>query len=96
MTVAVRAAAVVASLGLLGCFPERDQQQASTGCYSIASPESGVTPHGLVLLNACTGETWVAVRVLLEEAKTGQPAVFTYRWSPLNRNPLESRLQSSS
>lgn len=53
-------------------------------CFTVVSPASkDVEPASLVLLNKCTGATWLLTRVSMPKQKGSNRDVFTFQWSPL-------------
>lgn len=53
--------------------------QSPTPCFAITPMNAGQTLDGYILLNQCTGETWIMSRFINPDA-----ASFTYKWSPLD------------
>jgi hypothetical protein len=48
-------------------------------CFDVLMPPSDSQPAGAILLNRCSGQTWILVRTYQPHAR-GIPA---YRWSPV-------------
>ena len=58
-----------------------DNQGASTACFDVvfrAGQAPGPAPDGAILINRCSGATWMLIRASLDNKGS-----FTYRWSPL-------------
>lgn len=63
---------------LSGCL--QDKAPPSQRCFHV-SPE--VKTIGNIMLNECTGETWLLVRTRLDDKGLSAGGAFTYRWYPL-------------
>jgi hypothetical protein len=61
-------------------------------CWEILSPAQGVSPHSLLKVNKCTGETWILTRTRLSDAKASALASYTFRWRPLLQDEGEAVL----
>lgn len=76
---------------LTGMTPEEyEAAQASRRCYDVVMPPRGgqssiITPVDSILLNRCTGETW-----LLVKTPTGKQGGFSYRWFSVRTNSDEA------
>jgi hypothetical protein len=55
----------------------------SDACFDIARPPTS-TAAGTILLNRCTGETWILLR-----NRTRNGEAFIYRWRPIARGAAE-------
>jgi hypothetical protein len=55
----------------------------SGACFDIARPQTP-TAAGAILLNRCTGETWILTR-----SRTRSGKAFAYRWRPIARGTAE-------
>ena len=69
------------------------QETAGKHCFEITSPEPNVAPRSLVLLDKCTGSSWLLYRAPLND-KQGNQQIFTYRWAPITVEKSEPKLQS--
>ncbi len=65
---------------LTGCLEDKESKQAKDLCFEIYPAEKF---SGQIMLNKCTGESWMLVTTTLMDngKKTG---AFTYRWYPLS------------
>jgi hypothetical protein len=76
---------------LTGMTPEEyEAAQASRRCYDVVMPPRGgqssiITPVDSILLNRCTGETW-----LLVKTPTAKQGGFSYRWFSVRTVPDEA------
>jgi hypothetical protein len=68
-------------LGLASFAPALGQA-AKEDCFQIVSPVPGNAQANLIMLNRCSGASWMLVRSPTE-SKTS-PLDFTYRWMPLS------------
>ena len=68
-------------LGLASFSPALGQA-AKEDCFQIVSPIPGNAQTNLIMLNRCSGASWMLVRGPTE-SKTS-PLDFTYRWMPLS------------
>jgi len=84
--------AVAAGAAMLaGCIPQQLSEQAE--CFFIAASTSQ-QPYAPILLNQCTGESWLLVKTVLAEAKEpGESNTFTYRWMPISKSFFEPTLE---
>jgi hypothetical protein len=56
----------------------------TTMCFTVVSAVSkDVEPASLVLLNKCSGATWLLTRVAVPKQKGSNRDIFTYEWAPL-------------
>jgi hypothetical protein len=61
--------------------PSAHAQDASTNpCWEVTAPS---VQRLLLLINKCTGKTWLLIKVNVRKAKSGLPGVYTYRWRPI-------------
>ena len=94
---------VRATLGLAitllagACGQLTETSRAEPECYVVVSASSGVSPNALVMYNKCTGDSWMLIKVQLQDAdpSKNQKAVFTYRWSPITKEWVEPQLSTS-
>ena len=70
------------------------QERAQHGsCFDVVAAPSETQPAGAILLNRCSGQTWILVRTYQAPAK-GSPGHFVYRWSALASDGIEPRPRS--
>lgn len=62
-------------------------------CYEINPPE---TETRQILLNKCTGDTWLLVKTNLADDKGKDTDSFTFRWYALARDYVEPALSYDS
>ncbi len=67
-------------------------QEIKGECFQVVSPVAGTSPASFLLLNKCSGATWMLVRVLELEGKPGKADYFTYKWLPLSTESESHRL----
>jgi hypothetical protein len=88
MAFALVAWAAEALKDLTGMTPEQyAASEAAHRCYDIVMPPRGgqssvITPQDSILLNRCSGETWVLVK-----APTGKQGNWAYRWFSVRSIP---------
>jgi hypothetical protein len=90
----MRRTIVVATLWL-AFLATAHSQEIKGECFQVVSPVAGTSPASFLLLNKCSGATWMLVRVLESEGKPGKADYFTYKWLPLStgeREPQTVRL----
>lgn len=67
--------------------PINSQQQAPESkpgqCYTVVAPAQGVDPESTILVNGCTGATWLLVRTPVLDVKGKPTKTFTFTWHPL-------------
>ena len=61
-------------------------------CFQVISPVAGTSPASFLLLNKCSGATWMLVRAVGSEGKPGQADYFTYKWLPLSTGDREPQM----
>jgi hypothetical protein len=65
-------------------------------CFEVLMAPRGGTnvlstdPASSILLNRCTGDTWMLVRTTV--SKSGKPEEYTYRWYPISVGTSEALL----
>ena len=75
---------VVAVLG--GCGDNAiGQSSPDPRCYSVGQKVVGVA-GGQILLNACTGDTWLLVQNQIGDAKPGERQTLSYSWYKIDRH----------
>lgn len=70
--------------------------QPSGPCWEITSPAQQVTPQSLVLLNRCSGQTWILEKIFFVDKQDHQTGEFTYRWAPIAVDPDEAKMTMHS
>jgi hypothetical protein len=67
------------------------QETAARGaCFDVVTGPAETRPAGAILLNRCSGQSWILVRAYQAPTK-GNPAQFVYRWSALASEFAEPR-----
>ena len=61
--------------------------QAQIGCFEIVPARTDAHPTAAILLNSCSGQTWILVRAYPSSAR-GNP---TYRWSAIASDTPEPK-----
>ena len=56
--------------------------QAANACFDVIPMNGSAPPYGPILVNKCTGVTWLLTKAAVPTAK-GKPAAFTFQWAPL-------------
>jgi hypothetical protein len=59
-------------------------------CYEVIQPN--ISPFAPILLDRCTGFTWVLIRHPLTDARGRATSQFIYRWAPLGLDSTEAVL----
>jgi hypothetical protein len=70
-------AAALVALPAGAAFAQSSTSQ--TACFEVVASASETQPAGAILLNRCTGQTWILVRTYQPSAR-GNPV---YRWSAI-------------
>jgi hypothetical protein len=71
---------------------EAAPQSPAAQCWSIVSPQASVAPYGLILLDKCTGKTWLLSKIVNRQKlpenpqEKAKPDTFTYRWRPIPKD----------
>lgn len=85
--------ALLFPLLLTGCYEaKKEAKENLVECFEVI--EQSKTPRPL-MVNKCTGDTWILVYTTLAEKQEGQPETFTYRWYPLTYSTTETALSVS-
>src|SRR5215831_17176900 len=69
---------------------EAAPQGPTTQCWKIVG-HANAAPYGLILLDQCTGKTWLLTKVFTRETPPADPNQkpkrdsFTYQWLPITR-----------
>jgi hypothetical protein len=56
----------------------------SGACFEVVANGPDALPNGPILVNRCTGATWLLVRTPLADQKGAATGSFTYVWEPLS------------
>jgi hypothetical protein len=64
-------------------------------CFDVVPNEGQGAPADAILVNRCTGETWILVRAPVPDANGEDSADFTYTWLPLSTGQDKPVLQMS-
>jgi hypothetical protein len=59
------------------------QDATSAGCFTVVMPVAGGAPHTPLLLDQCTGASWLLVRDPVAQLQPDGGPQFRYRWFPL-------------
>lgn len=54
-------------------------------CWEIVAPVRGTEPPTMVMMNKCTGETWLLAKVLTREPQPNVMGTYVYRWRPISK-----------
>ena len=65
---------------------------ATQPCYELVPMPTKEQPYGPLLLNRCTGATWLLVRSGLPDVAGKATNSFVFRWAPLGASSGESVL----
>jgi hypothetical protein len=66
--------------------PEPAQGATSPAqCWAIAAPVPGAEPPAMVMMNKCTGETWLLAKTVTREPKPNVVGAYVYRWHPISK-----------
>ena len=63
-------------------------------CYTIVPPPQGLGPDGSVMLDRCTGKTWLLIRIAIPNDQGELTGDFTYRWAPILYGDREALLSA--
>ena len=75
-----RIAVLCAGLAIAGCVKEtREQEQ--TVCFSVV-PNAGEQPHSHMMVNGCTGDTWLLVKSRMGDKPDDG---YTFQWMKVAR-----------
>jgi hypothetical protein len=89
---------LAATLLVAGCGPlVETKAEAEPQCFFVVAPTANTLPPIPILLNKCTGETWIVIRQLIKNADPakGEKEEWAWRWAPLQKNFDEGQFQSS-
>lgn len=60
-----------------------EAMQPNGACFEVVATHAGTQPEGAILLNRCSGQTWMLVRTRQPSEKDGNGGQGAYRWSPI-------------
>ena len=49
-------------------------------CWEIVAPVAGTDPPAMVMLNRCTGDTWLLAKEVTRGTQPTAPGAYVYRW----------------
>jgi hypothetical protein len=58
-------------------------------CFQIMATPAGAGPSSAILLDRCTGQTWILARIYQAVTKKGRANNVAYRWEPLSKEATE-------
>ncbi len=61
-------------------------------CFDILSPGQGSSPDGMMLIDKCSGRTWLLIRIPIPDDKGNVTTEFAYRWAPILYGDREALL----
>jgi hypothetical protein len=64
----------------------------SDPCFDILSPGQGTSPDGMMLIDKCSGRTWLLIRIPIPDDKGNATTEFAYRWAPILYGDREALL----
>ena len=65
-------------------------------CFQIMATPAGAGPSSAILLDRCTGQTWILARVYQAATKKGRASNVAYRWEPLSKEATERPLPTQT
>jgi hypothetical protein len=71
-----------------------DLNSVTGPCWEIANPAQDMTPQNLVLLNRCSGQTWIMEKIFFVDKQGRQTGEFTYRWAPISMESQEAKMST--
>ena len=74
------------------CAGAAAAQEQRGPCFDVVAGPAETRPIGAILLNRCSGQTWILVRTYRPAAK-GNPGQYVYQWSALASEGPEARLR---
>ena len=66
--------------------------QPKAPCWEIYAGTSNVAPYTAILLNKCSGDSWLLIRSGVTDKKGKGTDSWVWRWSPLNAESSEAIL----
>ena len=61
-------------------------------CFDILSPGQSGSPDGMILVDKCSGRTWMLIRIPVPDDKGNATTEFAYRWAPILYGDREALL----
>jgi hypothetical protein len=61
----------------------RAQEAPTNPCWEVIAAGPNATQRSPILINKCTGKTWLLAKVEVREAKSGLSGAYAYRWRPI-------------
>src|SRR6266404_1133712 len=61
-------------------------------CFDILSPGQSGSPDGMMLIDKCSGRTWLLIRIPVPDDKGNATTEFAYRWAPILYGDREALL----
>jgi hypothetical protein len=65
-------------------------------CFDILSPAQGSSPDGMMLIDKCSGRTWLLIRIPIPDDKGNPTTEFAYRWAPILYGDREALLSMAA
>jgi hypothetical protein len=65
-------------------------------CFDILSPGQGSSPDGMMLIDKCSGRTWLLIRIPIPDDKGNATTEFAYRWAPILYGDREALLSMAA
>ena len=80
--------------GALAQAPE--DAQPSGACYQVIAGRAGSQPAGTILLNRCSGQTWMLIRTHQSAGDGIDSGQVAYRWRPIPTGDTQVAVTSST
>ena len=61
-------------------------------CFDILSPGQSGSPDGMILIDKCSGRTWMLIRIPIPDDNGNATTEFAYRWAPILYGDREALL----
>jgi hypothetical protein len=61
-------------------------------CFDVLSPGQVSSPDGMMLIDKCSGRTWLLIRIPIPDDKGNETTDFAYRWAPILYGDREALL----
>jgi hypothetical protein len=95
----VWAFAALSSLAVVTSAAAQDKPNPPTpptsACYDISQPQKDMVPFEPILVDHCTGSTWLLVRAPMPDAKGQDGGAYVYRWFPIAMESVEAQLHAA-
>jgi len=77
--------AITGFLAVLSLVGGNARAQDATSHWQIITPAvQGIDPLAMVMLNRCTGKTWLLAKVTVREGRSDASSpMYVYRWRPI-------------